>query len=561
MTGRFIRTMFLFLGVISGMLFSQTLGPVEIPNLVHHGMNGLWGRGEFNSYNTVCRNSVVAPTKDKIMLALPSVYGIMSVNGGLTFTQLDGTPGKTVIHGDVVPPELPAYPYWGRYKGPQNNIGNTNYQASFINNDLYVCGWFCCNDNARAPIWFRKLSFDGISWTKGNYGMPDDSATKCMPNSAVELSSGRIWYLANNIFAIMGFGQGIHAKYSDDGGQTWLKANGSRVVSHYGGCEGPYFAVPYKNGVAVIWGSKETAYSDRVSLGWSVNLPDQSGTPTAWTPFETVITGDYYSCKFLANSVTVMGVDQIFIAATSRADSLVPGLTLVASCSSDVWTIDTLGQTRIMANNTGADGGDPYLDGLWPTDRSGLAIITKVGADVYCAWGDKGDDGKYRILMKKRLDGHRWSDSTVLTEQTERIYQMGSPNTNPDGRLILVWEYANDAAGPATGGIRLMNCDLSALSITRNGLPIEDNRLRIIVTPDPFNPSTSIRCTDRGRTIASGTAKLEIFDIKGKKMADLSNRLGPSSICWNAAGLSTGYYIARLKVDGKTASRSMFLIK
>lgn len=78
--------------------------------------------------------------------------------------------------------------------------------------------------------------------------------------------------------------------------------------------------------------------------------------------------------------------------------------------------------------------------------------------------------------------------------------------------------------------------------------------------PNPFNPTTKIRF-DIDQKAAANNTKLSIFNIEGREVATLVNsnlKAGKYEADWNASGLSSGTYIARI-VNGNM-SRSLKLI-
>jgi Tol biopolymer transport system component len=83
--------------------------------------------------------------------------------------------------------------------------------------------------------------------------------------------------------------------------------------------------------------------------------------------------------------------------------------------------------------------------------------------------------------------------------------------------------------------------------------------------PNPFNPSTTISFN----LPAAGTASLAVYDITGRKVRDLMNgslTRGAHSAVWDgrdSAGrsVSTGIYLSRLTMNGKSATNRMLLAK
>jgi glucose/arabinose dehydrogenase len=79
--------------------------------------------------------------------------------------------------------------------------------------------------------------------------------------------------------------------------------------------------------------------------------------------------------------------------------------------------------------------------------------------------------------------------------------------------------------------------------------------------PNPFNPSTSIRL---GIPAGGGAARLEVFDLMGRKVATLVDQTLPAgwqTVTFNAEKLNSGIYIYRLEAAGQTIVKKMMLVK
>ncbi|MGM0744832.1 MAG: alpha-amylase family glycosyl hydrolase, partial [Bacteroidota bacterium] len=79
--------------------------------------------------------------------------------------------------------------------------------------------------------------------------------------------------------------------------------------------------------------------------------------------------------------------------------------------------------------------------------------------------------------------------------------------------------------------------------------------------PNPFNPSTQIKY----EVPEAGSVVLEVYDVLGRKVRTLvennEHPRGAFTVEFDAAGLSSGVYIARLKQGGQVVSEKMTLIK
>lgn len=99
------------------------------------------------------------------------------------------------------------------------------------------------------------------------------------------------------------------------------------------------------------------------------------------------------------------------------------------------------------------------------------------------------------------------------------------------------------------------------LTSTSNELTTEAVEFALLQnSPNPFNPSTTIRYTlDKSDLI-----RLTIFDAMGRKVANLIHQhqqAGAHSVQFNASNLSSGIYFYRLESSTKSAIEKMLLIK
>ena len=78
--------------------------------------------------------------------------------------------------------------------------------------------------------------------------------------------------------------------------------------------------------------------------------------------------------------------------------------------------------------------------------------------------------------------------------------------------------------------------------------------------PNPFNPTTAIAYS----LPAAAHVTLDIYDLNGRTVASLVNTTQPAGsyrVTFNAEGLASGLYIARLTAGSRTAIRKLALLK
>ncbi len=144
-----------------------------------------------------------------------------------------------------------------------------------------------------------------------------------------------------------------------------------------------------------------------------------------------------------------------------------------------------------------------------------------------------------------------------------RLLALGGTDGEP-GRIYRI----NTATGKATligdtgqddvTGLAVYGSTLTALEPDKKTIPtafaLDGNQ------PNPFNPSTLIRY----RLARSGTVRLTVYDVNGKKVKTLVNgfqKAGAYKVRFNARHLASGLYFYRLEAEGFNAARRMLLIR
>lgn len=78
--------------------------------------------------------------------------------------------------------------------------------------------------------------------------------------------------------------------------------------------------------------------------------------------------------------------------------------------------------------------------------------------------------------------------------------------------------------------------------------------------PNPFNPRTTLRFT----LPAAGRARLSVFDVSGRELAtlfDAARPAGEQSVDWNAEGLPSGVYLAKLSQGARESATRLVLLR
>ena len=104
-----------------------------------------------------------------------------------------------------------------------------------------------------------------------------------------------------------------------------------------------------------------------------------------------------------------------------------------------------------------------------------------------------------------------------------------------------------------------------AISSVEEDLPFSGRGLTLQAVPNPFNP----RVTHQFDLPAASHTRLEIFDLRGRLVADLGERFrqaGPQSETWDGVdrqgrNLPSGVYLARISTPQSAALRKIVLAR
>jgi hypothetical protein len=116
---------------------------------------------------------------------------------------------------------------------------------------------------------------------------------------------------------------------------------------------------------------------------------------------------------------------------------------------------------------------------------------------------------------------------------------------------------------PSFGSTTITNFSMSGTVVTGANDPVNTIPTQFMLGndyPNPFNPSTIITFS----IPVNSQVHLEVYNILGKKVADLINRqmnAGNYSIPFNAEKLSSGVYLYRLETNNFTATKKMIFAK
>ncbi len=171
--------------------------------------------------------------------------------------------------------------------------------------------------------------------------------------------------------------------------------------------------------------------------------------------------------------------------------------------------------------------------------------------------------GPYAMLRAFNLRERR---NYFIRFETSGNAEMGS--WSPTGRQFCYTRTAETAKSGQTvpeTAIYIENFQPTALSVSSSETAKPAAFGLLGNYPNPFNPSTTIRFS----LPSAGIAELVVYNIAGQKIRELTAgrmEAGTHSVVWNGRNqqgntVSSGVYIAQLKMEGKVESRRMTLVK
>ncbi|MBC8204469.1 MAG: T9SS type A sorting domain-containing protein, partial [FCB group bacterium] len=180
---------------------------------------------------------------------------------------------------------------------------------------------------------------------------------------------------------------------------------------------------------------------------------------------------------------------------------------------------------------------NPSIAGIYDADNN-IYGITVSGNYVYIAHGSYG--------------------MTILdVSNPADIYEVGWYNTPGTAYSIAAdGDYAYVADYYYFG---IYDCSL-ALPVEQRFNDLKSYNISLSAAPNPFNAKTVISFELR----ASSEVSLIVYDVQGRKIQSLVTghlSLGAHEVVWNAEGMSSGIYFARLEAGDFTQTQKLLLIK
>jgi hypothetical protein len=165
--------------------------------------------------------------------------------------------------------------------------------------------------------------------------------------------------------------------------------------------------------------------------------------------------------------------------------------------------------------------------------------------------------------MRINIDGEQvWTESPVIMSSpaADKIHIVSTMTSN--NQAVAVWE--DDRSNNSDIYLQNVNPDGTLgpyqTAIDENNRNLPAKFALISAYPNPFNATTTISYN----LSAAGSVTLDIYDLLGRKVANLVNEYqtpGEYGITWHADKVSSGVYFVRLQAGNDMQSRKLVLLK
>jgi len=215
----------------------------------------------------------------------------------------------------------------------------------------------------------------------------------------------------------------------------------------------------------------------------------------------------------------------------------------VGSAAHTEWIYLNLGQTRNISQLV-----------LTPRFVAGTAMCFPVDFKIQSSTDNK---------LWMDIEGQSYTNY-ICTDTSGQVFTF-----NPIVSAQYLRLFATKLSADSYGNFYCQIAEMAAISTTipmnSEGLSQMDEFTQLHNYPNPFNESTTIQYTIREESFVH----LEVFDIRGRKLADLIDTpqsSGTYSLTWAAENnkgekLESGLYFCKLTVDNKVCLRKMLLTR
>lgn len=233
---------------------------------------------------------------------------------------------------------------------------------------------------------------------------------------------------------------------------------------------------------------------------------------------------------------------------------------IMASIQKTNAEINALGPIMIKLNTTVVYHSKNVPYGELPLPSNSLINSVSPNADLVVGFFKDDSDSDYVMLMNKNFNDSVTATITMKNMLAKLQYY------DTDSACWQEINFENKADGAefesrlVAGGGKLYRFGLTNPVDIQEG-KIVPHQFRLYQNyPNPFNPTTTISY----ELATSQTVKLTVYDILGKKVADLVDQkqsAGVHQIRWFAGELASGIYFYRLQTGDKTITRKMILLR
>jgi len=238
--------------------------------------------------------------------------------------------------------------------------------------------------------------------------------------------------------------------------------------------------------------------------GWSLSSTSPNYTWMLWNPdpgFDTIESGN-------TNSAYVF-----FDASATQLETLTsPELTLQGSSILEFWV---------------------YYSSAWLSNYD-LKLYVQVGNNSDLIWELENDGTNYE-----------WKQFSVEL-----------PSEYANRKIKLKWVYSGlDGFSVALDGIELY----AMTSAVDAGTSLPES-FSLSNTPNPFNPSTTIRFAVPSRQ----KVRIAVYNTQGQRIAEILNEVadtGMNSVVWDASEFPSGLYFIRLDSESQSLTQKCMVVK
>ena len=179
---------------------------------------------------------------------------------------------------------------------------------------------------------------------------------------------------------------------------------------------------------------------------------------------------------------------------------------------------------------------------------------------VFLSWSTKTEVDNAGFEVERRSVNPQ---SALNTPQWERLAFIPGAGTSTSERS---YSYTDGGLAPGRYAYRIKQIDRSGAYTYYREAEVEIGAAPKEFTlndayPNPFNPSTTINFT----LGASDRAVLKVYDVLGREITTLFDGMAEAGrvnrVQWNAAGIPSGMYFARLESGGMSAMKKLVLLK